>query len=72
MGARPAAVLAWSLFGVFAALPRYNDTRTLDDFAGQLRQEVELESLGTDLRQVVASTMQPTHVTLWLSDSSRR
>ncbi|MDQ3674774.1 MAG: hypothetical protein M3365_10410 [Gemmatimonadota bacterium] len=46
---------------------RYDAQRTIDDFGTRLRTEVEIESLTHDLVGVVGRTMQPVHVSLWLS-----
>jgi hypothetical protein len=45
---------------------KYDASQTLERFALQLREEVELDRLATGLVGVVQHTMQPTHVSLWL------
>jgi hypothetical protein len=52
---------------------KYDAARTLERFASQMRDEVELDHLAAGLVAVVRETMQPTHASLWLrhSESSK-
>lgn len=49
---------------------RYDAQRTLTVFGGRVRHEVELGGLCAGLEQVVAETMQPAHISVWLRETA--
>jgi hypothetical protein len=45
---------------------RYNAAKTIQAFSGRLREQIDLDTLSTELLAVVDQTMEPTRVSLWL------
>lgn len=45
---------------------KYDTAETLGAFSARLRDQVDLESLSSELVGVVGSTMQPAHASIWL------
>jgi hypothetical protein len=45
----------------------YDATREIDRFASRLREQTDLDALAQEIRGVVQETMQPSHVSLWLT-----
>ena len=51
---------------------KYDAARTLAAFSATLRNEVDLATLSEHLVAVVQETMQPSHISLWLSQGEQR
>ncbi len=50
---------------------RYNAVKTIEAFSARLRDQVDLDTLSTELLAVVDQTMEPTRVSLWLRPSEQ-
>jgi two-component system NarL family sensor kinase len=48
---------------------KYNTAKTIQAFSTRLRDQVDLDTLATELLAVVDQTMEPTQVSLWLRPS---
>jgi hypothetical protein len=51
---------------------RYNAAQTIEAFSARLRDEIDLDTLTSELLAVVDQTMEPTRVSLWLRPSAER
>ena len=50
---------------------KYDAARTVEAFSARLRDEVDLDTLSSELLSVVDQTMQPTTASLWLQPSTQ-
>ena len=51
---------------------KYDAARTLDTFAGRLRDQIELDILSSDVLDVVNVTVHPRHASIWLRPTEPR
>jgi hypothetical protein len=45
---------------------KYDAQQTIADFSAKMREQIDLDSLTSEMGAVVRDTVQPTHVSLWL------
>lgn len=50
---------------------RYDASRVVDDFAGTLRDEVDLDAIGHQLLGAVEKTVRPAHLSMWIPKAKR-
>ncbi|HEY8869523.1 MAG TPA: hypothetical protein VIM30_09035, partial [Candidatus Limnocylindrales bacterium] len=50
---------------------RYDAQQTIEAFAGQLRDEVDIVRLGGEIETVIGATLSPASVGVWLRPSGR-
>jgi hypothetical protein len=48
---------------------KYNTAKTIEAFSARLREQIDLDTLSTEVLAVVDQTMEPTRVSLWLRPS---
>jgi hypothetical protein len=48
---------------------KYNTAKTIEAFSTRLREQIDLDTLSTEVLAVVDQTMEPTRVSLWLRSS---
>jgi hypothetical protein len=51
---------------------KYDAAKTVEAFSIRLREQIDLDTLSTELQAVVGQTMEPTRVSLWLHPVSHR
>jgi hypothetical protein len=45
---------------------KYDAQQTIADFSAKMREQIDLDSLTSEMAAVVRDTVQPTHVSLWI------
>jgi hypothetical protein len=49
---------------------RYDAAKTIEAFSTRLRDQIDLDTLSSELLAIVDQTMEPTRVSLWLRPSA--